>query len=104
MMAVILIAPIMAAIVISALLMPLGWEAPFLLALQVLIEALVGIARLDPQLGEPRIGERDVRPRSFGQRCGAVHPGDAADNSDADVPATQMRAGVRVGSHTSTMP
>jgi len=45
-MAVILIAPIMAAIVIAALLMPLGWEAPFLMALQVLIEALIGIARL----------------------------------------------------------
>lgn len=45
-MAVILIAPIMAAIVIAALLMPLGWEAPFLLALQTLIEALIGIARL----------------------------------------------------------
>jgi len=45
-MAVILIGPIMVAIVISALLMPFGWEAPFLSTLQVLIEALIGIARL----------------------------------------------------------
>lgn len=45
-MAVILIAPIMAAIVVSVLLMPLGWDAPFLMALQVLIEALIGIAQL----------------------------------------------------------
>jgi len=45
-MAVILIAPIMAAIVIAALLMPLGWEAPFLSALGVLIDGLIWIARL----------------------------------------------------------
>ena len=45
-MAVILIAPIMAAIVVAAMLMPLGWEAPFLAALQVFIEALIAIARL----------------------------------------------------------
>lgn len=45
-MAVILIAPIMAAIVLAAVLMPFGWEAPFLSALGVLIDALISIARL----------------------------------------------------------
>lgn len=45
-MSLILIAPIMAAIVVSTLLMPLGWEGPFLAALGVLLEALIGIARL----------------------------------------------------------
>ncbi len=51
-MALILIMPIMTAIVLSALLMPLGWEAPVLEALQVLLEALVGIATLVSQWSE----------------------------------------------------
>lgn len=45
-MSLILIAPIMAAIVVSTLLMPLGWEGPFLGALGALLEALIAIARL----------------------------------------------------------
>lgn len=48
-MSLILIGPIMAAIVISALLMPLGWEGPFLSTLQVLLDGLIGIATLVTQ-------------------------------------------------------
>jgi len=48
-MALILIAPIMTAIVVGALLMPLGWEGPVLDALGVLLEALIGIATLVSQ-------------------------------------------------------
>jgi competence protein ComEC len=45
-MALILIMPIMVSIVISALVMPLGLEGPFLLALQVLLDMLIWIAAL----------------------------------------------------------
>jgi competence protein ComEC len=43
-MALILIGPIMISIVVSALLMPFGWEGSFLSALQVLLDALLWIA------------------------------------------------------------
>lgn len=51
-MALILVMPIMTAIVLATLLMPLGWEGPFLSALGILLEALIGIARLVAGWGE----------------------------------------------------
>lgn len=51
-MALVLVMPIMTAIVLATVLMPLGLEGPFLTALGVLLDALVGIARLVAGWGE----------------------------------------------------
>jgi len=51
-MALVLVMPIMTAIVLATVLMPLGWEGPFLSTLGILLETLIGIARLVAGWGE----------------------------------------------------